>query len=455
MEGKGKMRLVRKVCISIYLLQTMVIGVLAQAPEETIKPDRNDALKLYVDCQVCDMNFTKQEMPYVNYMRNVQEAEVYLLITRQTTGSGGQGYTLFYNGSGKFSEMKDTLNYTSSPDDTQDIIRTKLTNTMAAGLMRYVAKTPAMNNVQVKYQGQTEKSLPQVEDKWNYWVFSLETRPRLNIEKSRKQYNWSNYVKMDRITEDWKIQLSFNHSYNKSKYIFTYWDALAISGEDTGAYVDMTTEAIKKSWSNKNLIVKSISDHWSVGMRTNVSSSTYDNYDLNINVSPSIEYNIFPYAKSNQKQLRILYGVGYEHHDYIDSTIYNKTKENLGKQTLDIAFQVQQKWGSANISLGASNYFHDFSKNRVEFDGYISLRLFKGLSINLNGGVALIHDQIELSKVGLNNTDVYLSLKQLETNVRYDASIGFTYTFGSIYNNIVNPRFGSGGGFDGMFFGFF
>ncbi len=439
----------------MHLLQAMVIGVLAQVSEETIKPKNDDALNIYVDCPICDMNYVKQEMPYVNYMRNVQEAQVFLMITRQFTGSGGQGYTLFYSGFGKFAGMKDTLNYTSSPDDTQDIIRTKLTNTMAAGLMRYVAKTPAVNNVQVKSQGQTEKSVQQVEDKWNNWVFSLETRPRVNIEKSLKQFNWSNSVKMDRITEDWKIQLSYNHNYNKNKYIFTYWDAFAISGEDTGAYVDKTTEAIKKSWSNKTLIVKSISAHWSVGMRTDVSASTYENLNLKINVSPSLEYNIFPYSKSNQKQLRILYGIGYEYHNYIDSTIYNVKKENLGKQTLDIAFQVQQKWGSANISLGASNYFHDFSKNRAELDGFVSLRLFKGLSINLNGGIALIHDQIELSKEGLENTDVYLSLKQMETNIRFNASIGFTYTFGSIYNNIVNPRFGNGGGFGGGMFGFF
>jgi hypothetical protein len=37
--------------------------------------------------------------------------------------------------------MKDTLDLQSSPDDTQDVIRTALTNTIAMGLMRYVAKT--------------------------------------------------------------------------------------------------------------------------------------------------------------------------------------------------------------------------------------------------------------------------------------------------------------------------
>ncbi len=42
-----------------------------------------------------------------------------------------------------------------------------------------------------------------------------------------------------------------------------------------------------------------------------------------------------------------------------------------------------------------------------------------------------------------------LRIRQLETNYRYFGSVGLRYTFGSIYNNVVNPRFGgtSGGGF--------
>ena len=40
-----------------------------------------------------------------------------------------------------------------------------------------------------------------------------------------------------------------------------------------------------------------------------------------------------------------------------------------------------------------------------------------------------------------------LQRRQLETSYRYFASAGLSYTFGSIYNNIVNPRFGGNGGF--------
>ncbi len=67
----------------------------------------------------------------------------------------------------------------------------------------------------------------------------------------------------------------------------------------------------------------------------------------------------------------------------------------------------------------------------------------KGLTIDLNGRLSLIHDQIALPKGGVDLEEVLLQRKQLETSYQYFASFGFTYSFGSIYNNIVNPRFGN------------
>ncbi len=38
--------------------------------------------------------------------------------------------------------------------------------------------------------------------------------------------------------------------------------------------------------------------------------------------------------------------------------------------------------------------------------------------------------------------DILLRLKQLQTNYSYSLSLGLSYSFGSIYSNVVNPRFG-------------
>jgi hypothetical protein len=42
--------------------------------------------------------------------------------------------------------------------------------------------------------------------------------------------------------------------------------------------------------------------------------------------------------------------------------------------------------------------------------------------------------------------DILLQRKQMATQYEYFTGFGFTYTFGSIYNNVVNPRFGNSGG---------
>ncbi|MFO7924858.1 MAG: hypothetical protein R6U58_14325 [Bacteroidales bacterium] len=39
-----------------------------------------------------------------------------------------------------------------------------------------------------------------------------------------------------------------------------------------------------------------------------------------------------------------------------------------------------------------------------------------------------------------------MKINTLETQYMYFSSFGLTYTFGSIYSNVVNPRFGSSGG---------
>ncbi len=401
---------------------------------------RKNAIRVFIDCQRCDMNYIRQEMPYINYVRDVREAQVYLLVTSQSTGSGGTGYTLFYTGQEEFTGMKDTLTYHTNPDNTQDVTRAGLTNTLAIGMMRYVAKTSIKDNVVVSYRGERQEEPEQVADRWDFWVFELGTEPEFQLEKRQKEYAWSNSLSADRITAKMKTQSSFYHSYNKNIYIRDRWN------DDTEQLEETRTEAVRKSWNFNHLTALSLTDHWSAGAIAEVSSSSYSNIDLQVKVAPVIEYDIFPYSQSTRKQLRIMYGLGYIYNNYIDTTIYDKMYERLFGQSLQIALAVQQRWGSANLSMEAMNYLHDFKKNMVELDGYLRIRLLKGLSLNVNGGVAFIHNQIELAKGDRSYEDIYLRLRELETNFRYEGGVGISYTFGSIYNNIVNPRFGGGGG---------
>jgi hypothetical protein len=364
----------------------------------------------------------------VNFVRDVKEAQVYILITQQNAGSGGSQFTFNFQGLDKFAGKNDTLVYTSNPDETSTIVRERKTNLIKMGLMRYVARTPVFSEIEIRNNSSLKQE--EVVDNWNNWVFELQTSPRFTAEESYKRFFIANSVNISRVTEDFKLEVEFDMSNNKQKFI-----------ED-----DVETIYIRKERSLDNLFVKSLGDHWSAGLKWDMGSSTNENYDFNTEFLPSVEYDIYPYSEATHRQLRFLYSAGYQYSNYIDTTVYNMTEENLFKQELSMAYQVQKKWGSVNISLIGSNYFHDFSKNKVELFGNLRLRILKGLSVSLNGSIAYINDQLNLRKGDLSEAERLLRLKEQATSFFVSGGVSFTYTFGSIYNNVVNPRFGNGGG---------
>ena len=52
-----------------------------------------------------------------------------------------------------------------------------------------------------------------------------------------------------------------------------------------------------------------------------------------------------------------------------------------------------------------------------------------------------MRDQISLAKGELSEAEILLRLQEVATGYTYFGGVGLTYTFGSIYNNVVNPRF--------------
>jgi len=154
-----------------------------------------------------------------------------------------------------------------------------------------------------------------------------------------------------------------------------------------------------------------------------------------------IEFNIFPYSESIRKQVRMMYSAGYIYQSYNDTTIYDKLKEQFWGHRLGIAAKAIQKWGSLDASLRWENYFHDWSKNNLAFRGSVNLRIAKGLEFSISSGVSMIHNQLSLAKAGASTAEILLHQKELETQYSYYTNFTIFYTFGSIYNNVVNPRF--------------
>ena len=125
---------------------------------------------------------------------------------------------------------------------------------------------------------------------------------------------------------------------------------------------------------------------------------------------------------------------------YFEETIYGKFDESLWQQSLRIDLQLVKTWGEIEAGLHASNYLHDFSKNRITFDTELSVRIIRGLSVKFDFRAENIHDQIYLPKSEASLEDVLMNRVKLPSTFDLYTGVGIRVQFGSIYNNIINNR---------------
>ena len=71
------------------------------------------------------------------------------------------------------------------------------------------------------------------------------------------------------------------------------------------------------------------------------------------------------------------------------------------------------------------------------------MRVFKGLSFNAEVEYSRVRDQLSLPATGASKDEILLQLKRLATSYDIRLQMGFSFRFGSIYSNVVNPRFGN------------
>ena len=386
---------------------------------------RANSVNIFLDCH-CDQQFIKQEIPYVNYVRDRKEADIHLIVTRMSTGSGGDQFTLRFIGQREFLGVNDTLSFNQTAMATSDETRKEQLKYIKGGLFRYIVKSEIFDQISITHNIETNDE-EIMEDRWNSWVFDAGVNGYVSGESSYNQGSVWGEISATKITPDWKLEFSTEYSLDKSNFDY---ESTVISTK-------------RESYFGRALVVKSIDEHWSAGGRVNYASSIYQNYKNKISIQPAIEYNFFPYSEAVTKQFRIQYRIGPEIIEYKDSTIYNQLKQNLVQHSLLGSFRTKQKWGSISASVSYYNYLHDWSKNRTRFSTNFNIRIVKGLSVQLSMGASIIHDQLNLANGGASAEELLTRQKEIATSFNLFSSFGLNYTFGSIYNNVVNPRFGN------------
>ena len=107
-----------------------------------------------------------------------------------------------------------------------------------------------------------------------------------------------------------------------------------------------------------------------------------------------------------------------------------------------MVFEREEPWGTLQAGLEFSQYLHDPSFYRLEAAGEFSFRITRGLSISFDGQASRIRDQLSLPRREATDEEILLRLRELQSDYRFEFDIGIRYSFGSLFNNIVNPRFG-------------
>jgi hypothetical protein len=412
------------------LLSALVVLVVltsgAQTPPAKPAGPPQALLKVFLDWPGADIGFFRAEIPFVEFVPGLDEAQIKVLVTPQGP-PGSETFVLVFSGLKEFQGDDNTFTHTPAPGDKPEDVRKGLAGLLKLGLMRYVAKTPAAKFVSVNFQDLVKPTA--VVDKWDFWVFSLSASSFLMGETQYRDSSYYGSFSASRVTPELKIRTSVYGNLSKSWFDF---------GDDI-------YENSSHGYGFSVLVVKSLGKHWSAGAFLSVESSTYSNLKFSVSAAPALEFNVFPYSESTKKQFRVLYRIGYKGTRYNEETVYFKTAESLLQESLSFAYEVKQPWGAVSLNLAGSHYFHDFSLNRVELGGEVSFRIWRGLSFEVGGSYAKIRDQIALPRGGASYEEVLLRQRQLATGYQYSFSVGLNFTFGSTRSNIVNPRFGNGG----------
>ncbi|WP_273444991.1 hypothetical protein [Neolewinella agarilytica] len=384
-------------------------------------------LNLFTDCE-CNKTLLKQELQYVNHTIDPTSAHVSLFIVTNYLSNGGRVYDLSFKGQEDLSANQLRFKVATTAVMTSLERDELLTNRIKLGLAGFLAGTPYADLVEVAVADipeEAEVEEVETEDNWNNWIFDINASFRTEKESQRGKTDLRLGFEADRTTPELRIRFRPNFFYRTQTITQTDGSEL--------------TSVRRDLWMNAS-IIKSIGSHWSVGLFNSMSSTTFRNIDYGLWLAPAIEYNLFNYDEVPFKEFTIAYRLGWTRNQYTEETVFFKTEESLARQVLNCDLRIRQRWGQVFAGMSAGNYLNDFAKNRFALNGRANIRLIKGLSFSVGGSYQIINDQISLPRGEASVEDILLGQSQLATNFETDVNFGLSYTFGSLFNNVINTR---------------
>jgi hypothetical protein len=406
------------------------MAILSNFAAHSQSSSNSSNLKVYVNCSWCYQDYLKTQITWVDFVQDQFVSEVDLTITSLSTGSGGTEFLLQFAGKRELKGMTDTLTLTTNAINTENEIRESLARKVKLGLVRYAACGISGDCLSISSSAVQDSldigigSNP-VEDPWNAWVFRIGANGNVGAQKSIQSGSFNSSISISQVKETHKLLMNMSARYNEQRY----------------NYGDFSDRYLLRSQSMNATYVHSINDHWSAGAFASTERSDFSNYDLFQNTSAAIEYNVFPYREAQTKSLTMVYRAGFSYYDFQEETIFNKKIDRIPAHSFMLSTTFTKDWGQLSSGVEVASFLNDFEKNHLFFWCNYSIRIFKGLSANSFINFNVQRDQINIRLNGASQEEVLLQQQELQTDFEFNAYMGLSYRFGSIYNNVVNPRF--------------
>ena len=377
----------------------------------------------------CDEEFFRTELHWIDHVRDQRDADIHLLITQQQTGGGGNEYTMRRHRPGPLGRARRRRAHQHRG---RGAARTRCAD--AGAHVRAVAGALRRGNTGRRQADADAASRGHRRDADHgggrsagiSGCFASTSTASSTARRTTSSATSTSTLSANRTTDAWKINIDSGFSYSESEYVLS----------------DGTFHTYMRNRRFNTLVVKSLSDHWSAGAMLRASRDTYENKRLDLRIAPGIEYNVFRYAESTNRQLTFQWTAGFRRFRYDELTIYGKLEENRWDQQFQAILSLRQPFGTVRVTGEAAHYLDnrraapvcDLCRQRDQ----VVPRVFVQRQRHLPGD----HDQLFLPAAARPTKRSLRASNSCRPRFATFMFLGVTYRFGSINNNVVNQRFG-------------
>jgi hypothetical protein len=387
--------------------------------QEPVRP------RIFLRCpRACFESYLYDQLSYFDFVRAPHLADITLVVVRQPAANGGERFSVSATQSSD--TVESTRMFTAKASATEHDMREELVQVALRALHVALEATPHERSFELSVPARTGRQLSSLDDPWDYWVIAPEINGNADGESGYYFAMLTGALTVRRITDAAKLRL--RGSYTRTLTGYNLGDEGWIRGDVAAS-------------EGRGLYGLSVGRHWAIGATATARTSEFENLEGHVHGGPIAEANVFSYAESQRHQLRAAYQVGAWFNDYLERNEAGLMHETRAYHALSLIADINQPWGSVQWVGQVNSFIATPERYRLSTGAIVTLELWRGLAFSLEGEAAYVRDLINLRGRPIADEELILWTAQQRTDYMFDVGVSLVYTFGSIHNTVVNPRF--------------